>query len=61
MQLYKLTAFEPTGEKILEQSFEAANDQEAKGIGEKVLKENGAYEKTHRCISPLGKLVLFKS
>jgi hypothetical protein len=61
MQLYKLTAFEQNGEKIIEQSFEAANDQEAKEIGEKLLKEKDAYEKTHRCISPVGKLVLFKS
>ncbi|GGE72912.1 YhzD family protein [Priestia taiwanensis] len=61
MHMYKLTAFEPTGEKILEQSFEAASDEEAKGIGEKLLKEKDVYEKTHRCISPVGKLVLFKS
>ena len=59
MPNYKLTAFEANGEKILEESFEAASDTEAKKLGESILKEKGAIEKTHRCTSPSGKLLLF--
>ncbi|MBS4171882.1 YhzD family protein [Bacillus sp. FJAT-49736] len=59
MPIYKLTAFEPNGEKILDESFEAANDTEAKSKGEVMLKEKGAIDKTHRCTSPAGKLLLF--
>jgi hypothetical protein len=59
MKTYKLTAFELDGEKILDESFQASNDDEAKGLGEKMLKEKGLDEKTHRCTSPAGKLILF--
>ncbi|MCM3238115.1 hypothetical protein M3589_10260 [Heyndrickxia oleronia] len=59
MAIYKLTAFEANGEKILDESIEAANDQEAKVKGEQLLSENNALEKTHRCTSPNGKLILF--
>ncbi|MBN6887663.1 YhzD-like protein [Cytobacillus horneckiae] len=59
MKTYKLTAFEPTGEKILDEAFQANDDTEAKSIGEQLLKEKQLEEKTHRCSSPAGKLVLF--
>ncbi|MEI5906435.1 YhzD family protein [Bacillus spongiae] len=59
MKVYKLTVFEKTGEKIFEESVEALNDSEAKGIGEKLLEEKGYVEKTHRFTSPTGKLLLF--
>jgi hypothetical protein len=59
MAIFKLTAFEANGEKLLDESFEAATEQEAKQKGEVLLKEKGAYEKTHRCTSPAGKLILF--
>lgn len=59
MTLYKLTAFEQNGEKILDEGFEAANDIEAKEKGNAILVEKGCIDKTHRCISPVGKLVLF--
>lgn len=59
MKTYKLTVFEPNGEKVLDEAFQAGNDDEAKGIGEKMLKEKGLDEKTHRCTSPAGKLILF--
>ncbi|MGE8205115.1 YhzD family protein [Heyndrickxia sp. NPDC080065] len=59
MGIYKLTAFEPNGEKILDEAFEANSDNEAKAKGEALLKENNASEKTHRCTSPDGKLILF--
>lgn len=59
MRDYKLTAFEPTGEKILDEGFEAQDDTEAKKKGEALLKEKGVDEKMHRCVSPEGKLILF--
>ncbi|MDQ0268955.1 YhzD family protein [Cytobacillus purgationiresistens] len=59
MKTYKLTAFEANGEKILDEAFQAEDDTEAKGIGERMLKEKQLDEKTHRCSSPAGKLVLF--
>lgn len=59
MKTYKLTAFEKNGEKLLDEAFQAGSDQEAKGIGEKMLLDKGFGERTHRCTSPAGKLVLF--
>lgn len=59
MGIYKLTAFEPTGEKLLDEGFEAPNDSEAKEKGTAILTEKGLLERTHRCASPSGKLILF--
>lgn len=59
MRNYVLTVFEKNGEKLLDESFEATNDQEAKSIGEKRLAEAGYLEHTHRCVSPEAKLILF--
>ena len=59
MKTYKLTVFEENGEKLLDEAFQAGNDEEAKGIGEKLLTEKGLFAKTHRCTSSDGKLVLF--
>lgn len=59
MQTYKLTAFEASGEKLLDEAFQAANDAEAKAIGEQLLLEKNLLEKTHRCVSPTGKLLIF--
>lgn len=59
MKTYKLTVFEPNGEKVIDESFEAKDDIEAKQLGEKLLEEKNALEKTHRCTSPSGKLILF--
>ncbi|WML49660.1 YhzD family protein [Neobacillus sp. PS3-34] len=61
MMTYKLTVFEQDGEKILEESFQAANDDSAKEIGGKMLEEKNFQDKTHRCASPAGKLILFHS
>ncbi|WP_433748641.1 YhzD family protein [Falsibacillus pallidus] len=57
--MYKLTAFKPNGEKILDESFEAKNDAEAKELGKSMLEEKNLSETTHRCTSPAGKLLLF--
>lgn len=61
MKTYKLTAFEANGEKILDEAFQADNDQSAKELGEKLLLEKNLLDKTHRCTSPSGKLLLFHS
>ncbi|MCM3767355.1 YhzD family protein [Neobacillus niacini] len=61
MKTYKLTAFEANGEKILDEAFQAENDEAAKKQGEHLLAEKNLLEKTHRCTSPAGKLLLFHS
>ncbi|MDQ0174801.1 YhzD family protein [Bacillus chungangensis] len=59
MPSYKLTAFEPNGEKIIDETFDAVDDHEAKTKGAALIEEQGLQEKTHRCTSPTGKLLLF--
>ncbi len=59
--MYKLTAFEANGEKILDETFQAENDEAAKKLGEELLAEKNLLDKTHRCTSPAGKLLLFHS
>ena len=59
MRTYALTVFKPTGEKLLDESFTAATDEDAKNIGTARLTDNGYTEHTHRCVSPEAKLVLF--
>jgi hypothetical protein len=61
MKTYKLTAFEPNGEKVIDETFQAENDETAKELGTKMLTEKSLTEKTHRCTSSSGKLVLFHS
>ncbi len=54
MSTYTLTAFEKTGEKLIDEDFEAASETEAKTIGTKKLEELSYLEKTHRCVSSSG-------
>ncbi|MBM7653772.1 YhzD family protein [Neobacillus cucumis] len=61
MKTYKLTAFEANGEKILDESIQAENDDAAKKQGEQFLAEKQLLEKTHRLTSQSGKLLLFHS
>lgn len=61
MKTYKLTVFGANGEKILDEGFQAENDETAKELGTKMLTDKSLTEKTHRCTSPSGKLVLFHS
>ena len=61
MKTYKLTAFESNGEKILDESIQAEQDDVAKELAEKLLAEKNLLESTHRCTSPNGKLLLFHS
>lgn len=57
--VYKLTVFKKNGEKLLDESFEAPNDEQAKTLGQQLLHQHNYEDYTHRCTSPLGKLVLF--
>ncbi len=59
MKAYKFTAFEPTGELIIEETWNFENDEEAKRKGEDVIAEKGFSNKTHRLVNSSGKLVLF--
>lgn len=45
MKTYKLTAFEANGEKILDESIQAENDDAAKKQGEQFLAEKQLLEK----------------
>lgn len=56
---YVLTVFSKDGENLLDETFAASSDDEAKEIGLKKLDENGYTEHTHRCVSPDARLVLF--
>ncbi|PFE05170.1 hypothetical protein COE15_07390 [Bacillus cereus] len=60
MGVYILTVFEKDGSKMLDESFEATTEAEAKSKGTSILQEKGLHEKTHRCTSSAGKLVLFQ-
>ena len=60
MKNYTLTVFSKTGEKLLDESFSAQNEEEAKGIGQKRLEEEGYSEHTHRCVAEDARLVLFQ-
>ncbi len=60
LAIFTLTAFEPSGKKIIDETFEAESETEAKEKGIQLLKEKEVYEKKHRCVSSTGKLILFK-
>ncbi|MCD7034842.1 hypothetical protein LRR81_11355 [Metabacillus sp. GX 13764] len=60
MGRYFLTVFEKSGEKLLDESFEAASEQEAKEIGAQKLEEKDYAKKTNRCVNDAGKLILFE-
>lgn len=59
MKKYVLTVFDKTGEKLLDDTFSAVDDVEAKKVGQNRLIEAGYSEYTHRCVSPDAKLLLF--
>jgi hypothetical protein len=61
MKIYKLTAFEENGQKIVDENLQAENDEAAKRQGEQLLSEKQLLEKTHRLTSSSGKLLLFHS
>ena len=59
MRNYVLTVFEKNGDKLLDETFTAATDEEAKEQGSTMLAEKGYSHHTHRCVSPEAKLLLF--
>ncbi len=59
MRNYTLTVFNRSGEKLLDETYTAASDDEAKEIGTAKLEEGGYLEYTHRCVTPEAKLILF--
>ncbi|WKA59639.1 YhzD family protein [Planococcus shenhongbingii] len=61
MRTYKLTAYEQTGKLIIEETFTAENDEQAKDKGQAILEEKDFVNQTHRLASPAGKLLLFHS
>ncbi|KXH79302.1 YhzD family protein [Sporosarcina sp. HYO08] len=61
MKAYKLTAYESSGKLIVEDTFEAESDEQAKEMGHALLKEKNLLGQTHRLASPTGKLLLFHS
>jgi hypothetical protein len=61
MRIYKLTAYAQTGKLIAEETFTAANDDEAKEKGHALLEEKDLLNQTHRVVSPEGKLLWFHS
>lgn len=61
MKVYTLTAYEPSGEVLLDESIKAENDAIAKEKGQAILDKKQCHEKTHRLVSPTGKLLLFHS
>lgn len=59
MRTYTLTVFSKKGEKLLDETFEAGDDDGAKAVGNARLVEAGYSDYTHRCVTSDGKLVLF--
>lgn len=59
MAQYTLTVFDRSGEKLVDEKFDAKNDEEAKKIGERRLKEEKLENNTSRVTSADGRLVLF--
>ncbi|MFD1017739.1 YhzD family protein [Thalassobacillus hwangdonensis] len=59
MKVYTLTVFEKDGTKLMDENFEAQNDDDAKKIGQNMLEDKGYAEYTHRCVSQSGYMVLF--
>jgi hypothetical protein len=61
MKNYVLTVFDKSGEKLLDETFQANNEEEAKTIGEQKLADQNYLEHSYRCTTSAGKLILFHS
>ncbi|MFD1739104.1 YhzD family protein [Bacillus salitolerans] len=59
MPIFTLTVFDKSGNKLVDENFEASSEAEAKTKGEQILTEKGFEEHTHRCVNASGKLILF--
>ncbi|WP_100371904.1 YhzD family protein [Bacillus sp. FJAT-45037] len=58
MSEYFLTVYEPSGEVLVNERIEAANDEVAKELGQKKITENQHQNHTHR-LTRSGKLIMF--
>ncbi len=61
MEHYNLTAFERSGEKVIDEAFTAQNNEEAKAWSLRKLNEEGYSDLPHRCVTANAKLVSFKN
>lgn len=61
MKTYTLTAFEKDGKKVLDESFTAKDDEEAKETGRLMLFEKGFSNHVFRCVTSDAKLILFNN
>ncbi|WP_026689049.1 YhzD family protein [Alteribacter aurantiacus] len=59
MPRFFITAYDKNGEHLLNDSFVAENDQEAKKIGQQKLDEQNLSDHTSRVVRDSGGLVLF--
>lgn len=59
MHSYRFTVFEKTGENIVDEAWDFADDVTAKSHGQEKIEELGFAEKTHRLVNASGKLILF--
>lgn len=59
MNNYVLTVFSNTGEKLLDETFEAENDEAGKTFATKQLKAKDFLDFTHRCVTADARLILF--
>ncbi|WP_347552380.1 YhzD family protein [Pseudalkalibacillus hwajinpoensis] len=60
MEKYIITAFEKNGTNVLDETFEAQDDKDAKKIGQELLKEKGLEKHSARVVSSQGKLIVFQ-
>jgi len=56
---YVLTVFSKTGDKLLDETFQAESNEAAKTVGQKMLEEKDYGEHTHRCVTEDAQLILF--
>lgn len=59
MKEYYLTVYSPSGEHLVNESFTASSDEEAKKIATKKLSEQNYLEQTHR-LTRSGKLLMYQ-
>ncbi|TMW74023.1 YhzD family protein [Alteribacter natronophilus] len=59
MGKYFLTAYDKKGNHLLNESFEAKDDKEAKETGQKRLLDEGYAKNPNRVVKESGALVLF--
>lgn len=61
MKKFFLTVYDKTGENLVNDVFEAADESSAKEEGRKRLAEQNYTEYTNRLVNSSGKLLLFHS